>query len=103
MHLRLQLSYKWRSLFLVVNGRAGQLDWRWTDSMAGETMLGVVCGLKRYTQVAAIVWDGAPGHRDKSVRGLGLPLIQLPASSPQLNPAERVFKEIRRQIGGKVC
>lgn len=99
---RLQLVYEWRYLFLVVNGTAGTLEWCWIDSMAGETMLRVVGGLQQHTEVAAIVWDGAPGHRDKRVRSLGLSLIQLPAYSPELNPAERVFEEIRRQIEGKV-
>ena len=34
--------------------------------------------------------------------GLGLPLIQLPPYSPELNPAERVFEEVGRWIEGKV-
>jgi len=36
------------------------------------------------------------------VHGLGLPLIGLPPYSPELNPAERVFEEVRRWIEGKV-
>ena len=31
-----------------------------------------------------------------------MPLIELPPYSPELNPAERVFEEIRRAIEGKV-
>jgi transposase len=31
-----------------------------------------------------------------------MPLIGLPPYSPQLNPAERVFQEVRRAIEGKV-
>jgi hypothetical protein len=34
--------------------------------------------------------------------GLGLPLIGLPPYSPELNPAERVFEEVRRWIEGTV-
>ena len=36
------------------------------------------------------------------MRGVGLPLIELPPYSPELNPAERVFEEVRRWIEGKV-
>jgi transposase len=31
-----------------------------------------------------------------------MPLIGLPPCSPELNPAERVFQEVRRAIEGKV-
>ena len=86
---RLQMVYEWRYLFLVVDGRKGKLYWSWINSMKADMM-------------AAVVWDGAPSHRDKFVRGLGLPLIGLPPYSPELNPAERVFEEVRRWIEGKV-
>lgn len=32
----------------------------------------------------------------------GLPLVGLPPYSPELNPAERVFEELRRATEGKV-
>jgi transposase len=49
-----------------------------------------------------IVWDGAGVHRGKDLVDLpGHRLIQ-PAYSPELNPAERVFQEIRRAIEGLV-
>jgi hypothetical protein len=102
VHQRRQLSYEWRYLFLVVDGRAGTLHWCWLDSMAAIEVLAAVGGLQRATDVAALVWDGAPGHRDARVRALGLPLIGLPPHSPELNPAERVFQELRRAIEGTV-
>ena len=49
-----------------------------------------------------MVWDGAPSHRDQRVHGLGVPLIGLPPYSPELNPAERVFEEVRRWVEGRV-
>jgi hypothetical protein len=99
---RLQLVYKWMYLFLVVDGRKGELHWSWIDSMKAEMVGAAVNGLKQRTEVAAVVWDGAPSHRDQRVHGLGLPLIGLPPYSPELNPAERVFEEVRRWIEGKV-
>ena len=70
--------------------------------MKAEMVGAAVNGLKQQTEVAALVWDGAPSHRDHRVHGLGLPLIGLPPYSPELNPAERVFEEVRRWIEGKV-
>ena len=102
VYQRLQLSYKWRYLFVVVDGRTGTLYWCWLDSMAAEELLGAVGGLQQQTEVEALIWDGAPSHRDGQVRALGLPLIGLPPYSPELNPAERVIQELRRAIEGKV-
>jgi len=96
------LVYEWRYLFLVVDGRKGKLYWSWIDSMKAEMVGAAVNGLKQNTEVGAVVWDGAPGHRDQRVHALGLPLIRLPPYSPELNPAERVFEEVRRWIEGKV-
>ena len=33
---------------------------------------------------------------------MGLPLAYLPPFSPELNPAERIFEEVRRWVEGKI-
>lgn len=99
---RLQIVYEWRYLFLVVDGRKGKLHWTWIDSMKAEMVGAAVKGLKQSTEVTVVVWDGARSHRNELVRGVGLPLVTLPPYSPELNPAERVFEEVRRWIEGKV-
>jgi putative transposase len=48
------------------------------------------------------VWDSAPSHTAKLVRAVGLPLVALPPYSPELNPAERVFEELRRAVEGLI-
>lgn len=99
---RLQLVYEWRYLFLVVDGRQGRLHWTWIDSMKADMMAAAVNGLRQQTPVSALVWDGARSHRSELVHVVGLPLIGLPPYSPELNPAERVFEEVRRWTEGKV-
>jgi hypothetical protein len=99
---RLQLKYEWRYLFLVVDGVAGTLHWCWMDSMGDDEVLAAVGGLQQDTEVSALIWDGAPSHRAEEVRAAGLPLVSLPPYSPELNPAERVFEEIRRWVEGRV-
>ena len=99
---RIQLVYKWLYLFMVVDVRKGKLYWSWIDSMKTEMVGAAINGLKRGTEIEAVVWDGAGSHRDRRVAGLGVGLIGLPPYSPELNPAERVFEEVRRWIEGKV-
>jgi len=98
----LQLVYEWMYLFMVVDGRKGKLYWTWIDSMKAEMLSAALNGLKHNTDVEAVVWDGARSHRSNLVHEVGLQLIELPRYSPELNPAERVFEEIRRWIEGKV-
>ena len=59
-------------------------------------------GLKHGTEVETLVWDGARGHRSWLVETVGLPTVVQPAYSPELNPAERVFEEVRRWVEGRV-
>jgi transposase len=49
-----------------------------------------------------LVWDNAPSHRDADITDLDLALVGLPPYSPELNPAERLFEEIRRRVEGRV-
>lgn len=50
-----------------------------------------------------IVWDNAPCHRRKDMNTIdGLTIIPLPSYSPELNPAERFFEEIRRETANRV-
>jgi hypothetical protein len=94
------LTYVWRYLALAVNGLTGTLTWSWTTSMKKEAIATVVGDWQR-AGLEAVVWDGAASHRARLVRELGLPLITQPPAAPELNPAERVFEELRRTIEGR--
>jgi hypothetical protein len=94
------LTYVWRYLALAVNGLTGTLRWSWATSMKKEAIATVVdewqtAGLR------ALVWDGAASHRARLVREVGLALVTQPPAAPELNPAERVFEELRRVIEGR--
>ena len=99
---RVQLVYRWMYLFLVVDGRRGRLSWTWIDSMRSEAIASAVRGLRLQTDLGALVWDGARGHRAEEVERVGLPTIVQPPYSPELNPAERVFEEVRRWVEGRI-
>lgn len=95
---RLQLKYEWAYLLLAVDPRAGTLRWRWLERCRATPIRETLAdwGLD------AVVWDGAGAHRAKLLADLPTTRVRLPAYSPELNPAERVFEEIRRRTEGRV-
>jgi DDE superfamily endonuclease len=99
---RLQLTYDWWSLFVAVDGQAGTVSWTWLDSMKAADLVPLMEALRTNAPLDAIVWDGASSHRDDAVRAVGVPLIDLPPYSPELNPAERLFEEVRRHVEGHI-
>ena len=96
----LELRYEWRYLVLAVDGLSGTLWWQWTTSMKSVALAAVVTAWKE-AALPGLVWDGAGGHRGQPVRDVGLPTVLQPAASPELNPAERVFEEVRRAVEGR--
>ncbi len=99
---RLQLRYDWWYLFVAVDGQAGTVSWTWVDSMKAADLVPLMEALRTNAPLDAIVWDGASSHRDDAVRAVGVPLVGLPPYSPELNPAERLFEEVRRHVEGRV-
>lgn len=96
----LALTYTWKYLALAVNGLTGTLRWTWLPNMKKEAVAAAVADW-RADGIGALVWDGAASHRARLVRGLGLPLVTQPPAAPELNPAERVFEELRRAAEGR--
>jgi DDE superfamily endonuclease len=103
MKLRQRVTFGrvWRYLALVVDGIQGQLHWCWMANMKGESIAQAV-GAWKEQEVEAVVWDRAGGHRTKLVQDVGVVLVEQPAGSPELNPPERVFEELRRRIEGRI-
>src|SRR5215213_6118445 len=95
---RLQLKYEWAYLLLAVDPRAGTLRWRWLERCRAAPIKEALAGWA----LDAVVWDGAGAHRANLLADLPTTRVRLPAYSPELNPAERVFEEIRRRTEGRV-
>ena len=98
---RVQMRREWRYLALAVDGRRGTLRWCWIANMKGPAIAEAVASWQAQG-VEAVVWDGASGHRAPEVRRVGLTLLAQPPYAPELQPAERVFEELRRVVEGKV-
>lgn len=94
---RLQLRYQWSSLLLAVDPRAATLRWRWLARCRAQPIRDVLAAWAP----DAVVWDGHGAHTAKLLAELPLARVRLPPYSPGLNPAERVFEEVRRHVEGR--
>ena len=101
VHQRLQLKYEWRYLFAAVDGQSGRIWWDWVPSMRAGALWPTIAGLREMAVLDALVWDNAPSHHDADITDLDLAFVGLPPYSPELNPAERLFEEIRRRVEGR--
>ena len=97
----LQYERRWCYVVLVVDGRAGRVWWSWTLAMTAEA-LGPEVAKWNGAGLDAVVWDGAPAHTTLAAQPQDLALVRQPPHSPELNPAERLIEELRRQVEGKV-
>ena len=92
----MQIVFRWSYLVLAVDVGRGELHWGWSQGMNQQQLVPIF----EQWPMDGVVWDGAPSHRGKLMGQLGFGRISLPAYSPELNPAERVFEEVRRHIEG---
>lgn len=72
------------------------------DSAAAHTFL---MELKKQhpDKMVVLVWDNAPCHRPKVHREIpGLIVLFLPPYSPELNPVERFFEELRKATADRI-
>ena len=96
----MQIVYAWAYLVLAVDGARGEVRWEWTSTVRQEVMAAVV-GVWREEGIDGIVWDGSGSHRARRVCAAAPITVRLPPYAPELNPAERVFQELRARIEGR--
>jgi hypothetical protein len=94
---RLQLRYQWIYLLLAVDPRAGRLRWCWLERCRAAALKPVLAAWAP----DAVVWDGHGAHTARLLADLPIARVRLPPYSPELNPAERVFQELRRRVEGR--
>ncbi len=94
----MQIEFRWSYLVLAVDVKRGELRWGWSQGMKQQQLAPIF----EQWPMDGVVWDGAPSHRGKLMGELAFARIPLPPYSPELNPAERIFEEVRRHVEGKV-
>lgn len=72
------------------------------DTGAAHTFL-LELKKKHPNKMVILVWDNAPCHRPMIHREIpGLVILFLPPYSPELNPAERFFEELRKATANQI-
>jgi len=100
-----QQAYSNEYLFSALNPITGDNFHLILPAMTSDIMLVYLTKLKEEhpNEHVVVVWDNAPCHRRKDLHEIeGLTLVRLPSYSPELNPAERYFEEIRRITSNRV-
>ncbi len=98
---RVELRYEWRYLLVAAEPVTGRLWWAWLERVQGKEVAKVMEKWKA-EGIGVVVWDNAAFHKAKAVRAVGVKRIYQPPYSPEVNPVERVFEEVRRWVEGKV-
>lgn len=72
------------------------------DTEAAHTFL-LELKKQHKNKTVIVVWDNAPCHRPRIHREIpGLIVIFLPPYSPELNPVERFFEELRKATANRI-
>lgn len=93
-----QIVFAWRYLVLAVDVIHLDLKWTWAQRMNQICLKPIFA----HWDLETVIWDGASSHRGRDIGTLLMNRIFLPPYSPELNPAERIFEEGRREIEGFV-
>jgi len=101
-----QMTYENKYLFSAVSPRNGKsFHLIGFPDMDSDTVLVFLKELKKEhpDEHVYVVWDNAPTHRPQLMKQIpGLTVIFLPSYSPELNPAERFFEEMRRATADRI-
>ena len=112
---RLKLGYEYMYLYAAINPYSGQLFslllpdmtkdsfalfnlefCKWLDGIYGAH----ADGGRR--QRVLLIADGAGAHQSTICEGCGIKLAKLPPASPELNPVERFFEELRKELANHI-
>jgi len=99
-----QMEFQWGYLWAEIDVLAGEVNVWLLPEMNGATLSRVVARMpEKWGNSVALVWDNAGAHKS-AAKHLpdGMSAISLPAYSPELNPVERFFQELRRNIANKI-
>jgi transposase len=99
-----QMEFDWGYLWAEIDPLAGELNVWLLPEMNGDTMSKVVARMpEKWGNNFTLVWDNAKAHKSAAKRlPDGMSVISLPPYSPELNPVERFFQELRRKIANRI-
>lgn len=98
--VKVALVREYTYAYAAVSPADGCLDWMLASKMDRITMQGFLYHVsqKHPNEYIVMVIDGAPSHRAKDLCiPRNIALVRLPPYSPELNPAERLWEELREK------
>jgi len=105
----MNIGYEYGYLYAAVNPASGELFGLILPSMTVESMKVFVEEFRRWLKSNGtaeterrLILDGAGAHRSGRISYGKLDKQLLPPYSPELNPVERFFQELRRELKNKV-
>ena len=105
----MNIGYEYGYLYAAVNPASGRVFGLILPSMTVESMQIFVREFRRWLEengeleaATLLVLDGAGAHRSERVQYGAINKQLLPPYSPELNPVERFFQELRRELKNKV-
>lgn len=98
--------YEWLWLYAAVHPHSGEVFWLILPFLNGDC---VQLFLDEFAdthlqedKIIVLLWDGAPAHRTQKLRiPSGLKLINFPAYTPELNPSERLWSQVKEGIANE--
>jgi transposase len=99
-----RIGYEYGYLSVALNPVTGDAFTLILPDMRVESFQAFIEGFKEFvTGEVSLITDGAAAHRSPRVEvGEAIALQHLPAYSPELNPVERLFKELRQELKNRV-
>ena len=99
----MKIGYEWGYLYAAINPQEGQLQAWLMPDMQKNTFQAFLDDFSAELKVDTLLLiDGAPAHRAGLKLQDKLKLQLLPAYSPELNPVERLFQEMRKALSNQV-
>lgn len=105
----MNIGYDYGYLYVAVNPSSGRAFGLILPSMTLDSMKVFIEGFRRWLAEegeieadTALILDGAGSHRSEKIEYGEIEKELLPPYSPELNPVERFFQELRRELKNKV-
>lgn len=105
---RIRLGYEFCYLYAALCPFSGELEALILPDMSKQSFEVFAAHLarrikKRHPRTRALlICDGAGAHQKEVCRPLGITLERLPTACPELNPVERLFQELRKEMSNQV-
>lgn len=100
------IGYEYGYLSAALNPQTGEMFCLLLPDMRTESFQAFLDEFKKFvgaSKAVRLITDGAAAHRSSRLKiDEQLEIEHLPPYSPELNPVERLFKELRQQLKNRV-